>query len=344
MRDLFPAVYGNAAIKAQLHRAIVSHAVPHAMILEGPTGCGKHLLARELSAALLCENKQNESLPLPCGACEACRKVRENLYPDIRYILPAEGKTQIAVGQIKELRAELSLGAVESSYRLFILEADALNTAAQNALLISLEEPPEGVIFLLLCASPDVLLPTVRSRCLTLRMSRFSSEELGAYLPSVEPRFRKLLAESPERAAILLENSRGTVGGALELLREASLNKILKAREPVDGILAALERGSFSALYTAFHALPTEKRTELSDALALLADALRDLILLKRDPNAVLTYYSDRAQATELAEGLGLRALFALSDATDRAMADLLRNANVAILLETLIHAAKAGV
>jgi hypothetical protein len=92
-------------------------------------------------------------------------------------------------------------------------------------------------------------------------------------------------------------------------------------------------------MYDALHALP-QRRDELSFALSLLFEALRDLILLKRDGDAPLLYYTDRAHATALAEGIGLRALLGLADAIDMAIPDLERNANVPVLLGGLMHAA----
>ncbi len=341
MARAFSAVFGNDAVKSRLERALRTETLPHALILSGPEGSGRRMLARELAAALFCL-RRDEGAPLPCGECEACRKVREGIFPDLYVIAPEEGKTLIGVSRIRELRAELSLTASEAAHRVFIIEkADAMNAAAQNALLVSLEEPPEGVVILLITESEEALLPTVRSRCQVLRTELFETEALRRYLQGNE-RFAVLARRTPERAEALLESAGGCIGRALLLLDEGKMAEVLSERETVDAVVRALSARGSAELFSALRLLPSSKRDELCEALTLLSDALRDLILLKRDPGAPLTYYYDRETATALAESVGIRRLFRLSDAVCEAYDDLLRNANVSVVLSTLLFAVAA--
>ena len=107
-------------------------------------------------------------------------------------------------------------------------------------------------------------------------------------------------------------------------------------------MVAALCERTTLPLYDAIHALPSGKREELCEVLALLSEALRDLILLKREPGAPLLYYTDREAALALMERIGIRHLFALSDAAGEAIDDLSKNANVPIVLAGLIHSVMA--
>ena len=107
-------------------------------------------------------------------------------------------------------------------------------------------------------------------------------------------------------------------------------------------MIAALSERGTVPLYDAVHALPSTKRDELCEVLALLSEALRDLILLKRAPSAPLLYYTDRDGAIALMERIGIRRLFALSDAATEAIDDLAKNANVPIVLAGLIRAVMA--
>ncbi len=339
MRRIFEEVYGNEAIKASLAAMIKNQAIPHAMIFTGPRGSGKHLLAREFASALLCQAKEEDGRPLPCGSCPACQKIKAGQCPDITYVTPEEGKSQITVEKIRALRADMVLAANDSDYKIYILEAaDEMNAAAQNALLISLEEPPRGVILLLLCEHMEKLLPTVKSRCQTLSMSLFEPEALDAFLQKT-PKGAKLAREDPARYAVLLESCGGCLGVALSYMEGSSLNKILKQREVVDRLLGALRCKRPSALYEAFTDLPGEKRNELSELLALLLSAVRDLILLKRSEKVKLSYFYDRALALELADGIGLRRLLSFADTLDATLYDLSRNANTTLLLHTMISA-----
>lgn len=341
MSRIFPEVFGNEAICRRLGAAIKNASLPHALIISGPAGSGKRTLARTVAAALLCERRGTEA-DLPCGRCETCRKVREGIFPDLHLIAPEEGKSMIPVARIREIRAEMSLSANEADHRVFIIhEADAMNAAAQNALLVSLEEPPEGVVILLLTDSEESLLTTVRSRCQIVRTELFDEDALCAFLENDE-HFTALRARDPARAAVLIESAHGCIGRALALLDGSEMAGILSRRETIDTILRALgERGS-AGLYEAMRPLPTGKREELSEILALLGEALRDLILLKKDPGAPLLYYYDRNAATEAADAVGIRRLFRLSEAVTEAIEDLARNANVPVVLSTLLYAVVA--
>ncbi len=340
MAEAFPRIYGNRAVKDRLAGAIRTGTLPHALILVGPPGSGRRLLARELASALVCTAK--EGAPLPCGACEACRKVREGIFPDLHVVAPEEGKRLIGVAAIREIRSELSLSASESPYRVFIIEeADAMNAAAQNALLVALEEPPRGVVFLLVAESEDALLPTIRSRCQIVRTEIFADDVLCSYLEE-DGRFATLLSKDRPRADILVKSAAGCLGRALALLDGKAMAAVLAERATVDAIVGALgERGS-AELFSAFRLLPTAKREELSGVLVLLGDALRDLILVKRDGEAPLLYYADREAALAASERIGIRRLFSLSDAVGDAREDLGRNANISVILASLLSVATA--
>lgn len=339
MSRFFPDLFGNDSVKARLGRAIESGRLPHALILAGPEGSGRRTLARRIAAALVCE-AGSTAPTLPCGRCENCRRVVEGIFPDLHIVAPEEGKSLIPVSRIREMRAEMALSAVEAGRRIFIIEeADRMNAAAQNALLISLEEPPDGVYILLIAESEEALLTTVRSRAQTVKTELFETDELRRYL-SADERFAALLSSSPREAAALLEGAHGTIGGALTLLGGDRLAEVLRRRETVDGIVSALTRRGAAPLYEALHALGGGKREEVAELLQLLGEALRDLILLKRDPTAPLVYYYEREGAVALADEIGIRRLLGLSDAAADATEDLGRNANVAVVLSSLVYAA----
>ncbi len=339
MRKVFERLYGNKEQKKTLANMIENGTFPHALILSGPLGSGKHLLANEIAAALLCHESKNAAYPLPCGRCPACQKIKAGQCPDLTYVSPEEGKTQLTVERIRSVRADMVLAANDSDYKIYIIEAaDAMNAAAQNALLISLEEPPKGVIILLLCEQLEKLLPTVKSRCQILRTELFEPEEVDTFLSS-EKAAAKLKAESPARYAALLESCHGSIGVALRYLEGASLTKILKTREQVDLLLSSLAENRFSSVYTAFSSLPTEKRSELSDILSLLFEAVRDLVLLKRSEAVKLCYFYDRETALATADKIGIRRLLLVADILEDVLYDLSRNANTQLLMHTMISA-----
>lgn len=151
----------------------------HALLLQGREGVGKFDFAALLAQSLLCENTAADQLA--CGNCQSCVWFAQGNHPDFRLVEPEEGdantedegaaprttrKTQIAVDQVRELTEFLGLSSHRSGLRIVLLHpAEALNQASANALLKMLEEPPSGVLFMLVSHQPQRLLATIRSRC-----------------------------------------------------------------------------------------------------------------------------------------------------------------------------------
>ena len=141
--------------------------IAHATIVTAPDR--EECLARalDMAAALVCL----ATGPVPCGVCRACRKAREGIHPDIIRVKRPEDdkgrpKREIPVDTVRSMAADAPVLPNESERKVYLIEdADCMNTAAQNAALKLLEEPPKGVYFLLCAANPALLLPTVRSRC-----------------------------------------------------------------------------------------------------------------------------------------------------------------------------------
>jgi len=157
-------------------------ALPQALLIHGRPGLGKTALAMAFAQRLLCE--ATTSTDLACGECQACVWFGQGNHPDFRLLQPEalaesasadaesrrrDGETasrQIRIDQIREVQGLLAIGTHRRGLRVVLIRpAEAMNVAASNALLKSLEEPPPSTVFLLVSSMPDRLLPTVRSRC-----------------------------------------------------------------------------------------------------------------------------------------------------------------------------------
>lgn len=169
--------------------------LPHAILLHGRAGIGKHVFAEHFASALLC--KQPNTDHQACGQCQSCLWVKEGGHPDFRFItIEDDGgksdtankktnkKSQISVAQIRQLYEYLSLSTHQVSGRRIILisPAEALNVASANALLKMLEEPPDNTLFLLVASQPQRLLPTIVSRCQAIDLPNPSSVDAVAWL------------------------------------------------------------------------------------------------------------------------------------------------------------------
>ena len=138
----------------------------HAYLITGGSPEGRTRLMGRMAAAYLCEGPNP-----PCGVCRACRKAAAGTHPDIVRTTPAPDKQEITVDQIRALRADAYIRPNEGRRKVYLIDpADAMNPAAQNALLKVLEEGPAYAAFLLLAGEPGKLLDTVRSRCEPLRL------------------------------------------------------------------------------------------------------------------------------------------------------------------------------
>jgi DNA polymerase-3 subunit delta' len=160
--------------------------LPHALLLLGPPGIGKSHFAQALGAALLCES------PLPdrraCGRCDACGWVAADTHPDLRRLSPRtddEGKVsrEIRIEQVRALADFLVVGAHRGGRRVVLIDpAEAMNAVTDNALLKTLEEPGDGLVFVLVSSRPDGIPPTIRSRCQVRAIAPPAPEAAGAWV------------------------------------------------------------------------------------------------------------------------------------------------------------------
>lgn len=169
-----------------LHALETGH-MPAGVLIAGQPGLGRRQLAEAISRALLCLDPRAGAAA--CGVCHACRQMDSGAHPDYLPVEPEEGKAAILVDQIRELSRALSLTASAKGVRCALISpADTLTEAAQNALLKTLEEPPEGVTIILVADSASHLLPTVASRCLRLPVPSPDTEQALAWLNARQER------------------------------------------------------------------------------------------------------------------------------------------------------------
>jgi DNA polymerase-3 subunit delta' len=220
--------------------------LPHAILLKGRVGIGKHNFAVAFAKAMLCRSPAAEGHA--CGHCQSCNWFEEGTHPDYKWLTPENdepdeenGKKStkrkiISVAQIRQLTDFISLTSHQSGLKVIVLSpAEALNTASANALLKMLEEPPPGTLFVLVASQPQRLLPTIISRCHTISLPIPDTHAASSWLQMQgvsEP--ENWLAEAggaPLLAAHLSEQS--VVGGLLlkHLAQGGAMNPFATASE-----------------------------------------------------------------------------------------------------------------
>ena len=339
MRQYLSELVGNAALRARIGEDIASGSFSHAYILEGDEGSGKHTFARTIAMALACENRQNPAEPLPCGHCKFCRKIAAGNCPDILHVTREKDRATMGVDVIRELRTDVPVFPNDLDFKIYLIEeAHLMTPQAQNAFLLTLEEPPSFVLFLLLANDASVLLETVRSRAPVLRLQSIDDATLTEYLLSPErpgvARAAKALAEqAPQDFAALLRMSEGRIGRALALLEEKKRAPLLARRDVAQKVCELLSRGGSNTELLSLLYATDKSREETAARLSCIREALRDLLALTFSDTAPLLFFTDR----ELAEDLSIRftaaSLLARIQATDEALEALSINANVHLAL-----------
>jgi DNA polymerase-3 subunit delta' len=300
---------------APLRSALRRGALHHAYLFGGPEGVGKAQAAQLLAQAANCEGPGAPGRDDPCGECGPCRKIAKGVHPDVLVLReertmakagawePKGGRApskDVVVDQIRDVvDRRLSMRRFEGRRRFVVIDpADAMNVAAQNALLKTLEEPPDDTTLVLVASSPDALLPTVRSRCMRVSFAPLPPEAVAARLMPGAPgiaarRLKRLKKEAEERAEddvppaedVELEVARelriaAAVGGDGRAIAEAGSEAALAALGTAVPALAALG-GDDAGEWLAWAALHGDERDTAKGVCDVVEVWLRDVVAVQ---------------------------------------------------------------
>ncbi len=178
----FADIIGQTAVKKHLITAVEQGKVSQAYIISGEKGSGKKMMAEAFAAYLLCRHEPRGGDA--CGECPSCRKLEHGNHPDVIYV--THEKTQITVDDIREqVTGTVDIRPYESEKKVYIIdEAQKMNIEAQNAILKTLENPPDYVVILLLTENAWAFLPTILSRCVRLDLKPLPEKTIEKYLMS----------------------------------------------------------------------------------------------------------------------------------------------------------------
>jgi DNA polymerase-3 subunit delta' len=320
----FAEILGHDHVKAVLARLIERQRLPGALLLCGPAGVGKKRLALAVARALVCEQPRAAEA---CGRCGSCLRSAKGIHPDVSLLEPAT-PTAIKIDQVRDVVRDILSRPFEGRARAFIIDdAHLMTEEASNALLKALEEPPATSHVFLVTGSPQALLPTIRSRCQTLRVGALPSASIETYL-------REQAGLDAVDAQMRASLSGGSLGQALAFEADAYRG----VRDGVLGLLESLPGSDALRRLESAEWLDEQERHDL--ALVALRSLLRDVAALASGaPSAALLNADVATRLAALAQGsLGLRAL-ALSDSALEAETLLRGNANKLLTMDVLVDA-----
>lgn len=282
----FSDICGNDIIKEQFKKGIEEGAIHHAYMLTGDRGIGKKTMAEAFLLELFCENRDRDTGEA-CLNCPECKKILSGNHPDVIYVTHDKEKT-IGVDEIREQLVETAgIRPFSSKYKVYVIpDAELLSVQAQNALLKTLEEPPEYVVIILLASDDKQLLDTIRSRVVVEKMKPLTDSMIRNYMEE------KLGAEG-EKLEICTAFSRGNLGRAIELYQSETfsdwyqrLMKIVRSIKTMDLVDIRIEISKLRA------ACP-----DIMEALDLLELWYRDvtMYMVTKDMNGLVFYGEAKA-------------------------------------------------
>ena len=342
MKEYMNNIASNESLRKRICSDILSGRLHHTYIIEGIPGSGRHLFARSIAKALVCENKNIDGIPLPCHECSNCLKIDKDISPDVITVKKEDDRSTIGVEAARFIKNDICIYPNDFDYKIYIIEdADIMTPQAQNALLLTLEEPPAYAIILLLCEKAETLLETVRSRAPILRTESIPFDIMADYLCNIAPEkysleARKLKKSSEPEFLEIVASSNGSVGKAYELLDLEKRAPLLELRREVRQLIeTVISAGSKTDIFDSVSSL-SQKRDELASQLELVTLAIRDLIVLKKSETAPLCFYSDREYAIECSAMKSAMFLFKFKASCEEAISSLDKNANVKLTLTAL--------
>ena len=304
---MFDSLIGNGRAKEILRGMLRQGRVPGALLFAGEEGLGKRSFALELARASNCRNRRGDE---GCGVCPACVRIDKFNYPasddkdEHRKIIWSEHRDvgvvrpynrNILVDAVRDLERESNFRPVEGAARFFLVEhAESLNEASSNALLKTLEEAPPTTHIILITSRPSSLLPTIRSRCQTVRFAPLTPEELESFLVGQGKR-------AGEEARLAAQLASGRPGVALGL----NLDTYRARREAMLGVVEALASGGdrVRLLRAAEELGDAKNKDEYEPRLDALEILVRDLWLLALGGGSLVNQ-DLRERLARLAEGV----------------------------------------
>lgn len=319
----FRDVVGHESIIGHFKSSIEQGKVAHAYLIHGEKGTGKKMLAGLFAKTLQCEAGGTD----PCGTCRSCIQCDSGNQPDIIWVTH-EKPTVISVDDIREqVNNDIIIKPYSSRYKIYIIpEAELMNPQAQNALLKTIEEPPEYAIIMLLTNNLDKMLPTILSRCITLNMKPVGELDMMEYLSR--------MGIPQAKAKFCVGFAFGNLGKAVRLATSEEYNEI---KHDCVQILKDINRMEIYDLIDAVKKM-SKYKLDIYDYLDIMMMWYRDILMLKvsGSPDKLL-FKEEYATLKQQANYISYEGIENVLKALDKVKVRLEANVNFDIAMELLL-------
>lgn len=322
----FKNVVGHKDIIQYIENAVKMDKVSHAYILNGERGSGKKLLANLFAMSLQCHDREEDGDA--CGKCKSCSQAINSNQPDIIKVTHEKPNT-VSIDDIREqVNGDIGIKPYSSKYKVYIIaDADMMTVQAQNAILKTIEEPPEYAVIMLLTENAETLLPTIRSRCVMLKLRNTKDQLVKKYL-------MEQLQIPDYKADVCVAFAQGNVGRAIMLASSEHFNEI---KEEAVHLLRNINEMELSDLAEAVKRCVSYK-LEITDYLDVLAIWYRDVLIYKATMNVDRVVFSDQLKYIKTrASKSSYEGIEIILDGLEKAKSRLKANVNFELTMELLL-------
>jgi len=320
----FKDVVGHRDIIQYIKDAVGQNKVSHAYILNGQRGSGKKMLAKLFAMTLQCESGEAE----PCGECRSCIQANNGNQPDI-ITVKHEKPASISVDDVRtQINGDIMIKPYSSPYKVYIVpEADLMTVQAQNAILKTIEEPPEYAVIFLLTENADSLLPTIRSRCVMLKLRNIKDKLVKKYL-------MEQMQVPDYQADLCAAFAQGNIGRAIMLAKSEHFNEI---KEDAIQLMKYIDEMELSEIVAAIKEI-NKYKLEVADYLDIMTIWYRDVLLYKATKDVGGLVFGDQLKfIKQKASKSSYEGLETILESIEKAKVRIKANVNFDLLMELML-------